>query len=349
MKFKRFFMSFFLVAIACVAASCRPNTSTGNTSTGNTSTGNISSSNDDSNDISSSTSENVSDEDYFNNFKPVLRFSVASDVHIEDSTTTKDDRLRQMIEVSYELAEESDIGYKNLDAILFAGDIADTGTTYQFNKFKQILDENVNDGTEVLTTLGNHEFFTNPSETVDRYLSVFEDSKEDEHRVINGFHFISICPTDGNSYSDDKVKWLEEQILIAEEDGKDKPIFFMNHHAVLETVYGTIGANWGSNAFKYVLKKHPQVVNFAGHSHFPIADPRSLHQGDFTTVNTGSLAYYELGINGLVMHDIYPTTAEAVKIIVPALLARGFQLVTVSELAAAKGVSLINGGTYYGF
>jgi len=51
----------------------------------------------------------------------------------------------------------------------------------------------------------------------------------------------------------------------------------------------------------------------------------------------------------ILMHDIYPTTAEAVKIIVPALLARGFQLVTVSELAAAKGVSLINGGTYYGF
>ena len=42
MKFKRFFMSFFLVAIACVAASCRPNTSTGNTSTGNTSTSNTS-------------------------------------------------------------------------------------------------------------------------------------------------------------------------------------------------------------------------------------------------------------------------------------------------------------------
>ncbi len=51
----------------------------------------------------------------------------------------------------------------------------------------------------------------------------------------------------------------------------------------------------------------------------------------------------------ILMHDIYPTTAEAVKIIVPALLARGFQMVTVSELAAAKGVSLANGGAYYGF
>ena len=312
MKLKRFLMSFFFVTLACVVASCTPNTSSDNTSSGNTSSSNTSSSNtssgnDDSNDISSSTSENVSDDDYFNNFKPVLRFSVASDVHIENSKTTKDDRLRQMIEVSYELAGESDIGYDNLDAILFAGDIADTGTTYEFNRFKKILDENVNDGTEVLTTLGNHEFFTSPSQTVARYLSVFEDSEEDEHKVINGFHFISVCPTDGNSYSNDKVEWLEEQIAVAEKEDMDKPIFVITHHAVLETVYGTIGANWGSNAFKNVLENHPQVVNFAGHSHFPIADPRSLHQGDFTTVNTGSLAYYELGINGLVMHDIYPT------------------------------------------
>lgn len=51
----------------------------------------------------------------------------------------------------------------------------------------------------------------------------------------------------------------------------------------------------------------------------------------------------------ILMHDIYASTAEAVKIIVPALLARGFQLVTVSELAAAKGVSLASGSAYYGF
>lgn len=251
--------------------------------------------------------ENVTDDEYFKNFKPVLRFSVASDVHVEDRYTSKDDRLKQMIEVSYELSQESDTGYLDLDAILFAGDIADTGTTLQFNKFKQIVDENVSEETQVLTTLGNHEFYTNSAKTLERYLSVFTNSKEDEHIVINGFHFISICPSNGDTYSSAKVKWLEEQILIAEEDGKDKPIFFMNHHAVLETVYGTIGANWGSNAFKSVLQKHPQVVNFAGHSHFPIADPRSLHQGDFTTVNTGTLAYYELGLNDYVMHDIYPT------------------------------------------
>lgn len=42
----------------------------------------------------------------------------------------------------------------------------------------------------------------------------------------------------------------------------------------------------------------------------------------------------------ILMHDIYPTTAEAVQKIVPKLIEDGYQLVTVSEMIAAK-----NGGT----
>lgn len=51
----------------------------------------------------------------------------------------------------------------------------------------------------------------------------------------------------------------------------------------------------------------------------------------------------------VLMHDIYPSTAEAVAIIVPALLQKGYRIVTVRELAEAKGVPLNNGQAYYGF
>ncbi len=51
----------------------------------------------------------------------------------------------------------------------------------------------------------------------------------------------------------------------------------------------------------------------------------------------------------ILMHDIYGSTAEAVKIIVPALIKKGFRLVTVRELAAAKGIGLAAGSAYYGF
>jgi len=48
----------------------------------------------------------------------------------------------------------------------------------------------------------------------------------------------------------------------------------------------------------------------------------------------------------ILMHDIYPSTAEAVKDIVPKLKERGFQLVTVSELYEARGKALQAGNIY---
>ena len=52
----------------------------------------------------------------------------------------------------------------------------------------------------------------------------------------------------------------------------------------------------------------------------------------------------------ILMHDLYQATISAVETIIPALQERGFQLVTVSELARYKGnTTLAVGRTYYGF
>lgn len=48
----------------------------------------------------------------------------------------------------------------------------------------------------------------------------------------------------------------------------------------------------------------------------------------------------------ILMHDIYPTTAEAVKDIIPKLKKRGFQLVTVRELYEAREKTLQAGNIY---
>lgn len=48
----------------------------------------------------------------------------------------------------------------------------------------------------------------------------------------------------------------------------------------------------------------------------------------------------------ILMHDLYKSTADACDMIIPELTKRGYQLVTVSELAAAKGITLENGKVY---
>lgn len=51
----------------------------------------------------------------------------------------------------------------------------------------------------------------------------------------------------------------------------------------------------------------------------------------------------------ILMHDLYDTTIEACRYLFPYLQEQGYQLVTVKELAAAKGFSLEAGKSYYSF
>ena len=51
----------------------------------------------------------------------------------------------------------------------------------------------------------------------------------------------------------------------------------------------------------------------------------------------------------IIMHAIYDATVEAVKKLVPDLIEKGYELVTISEMAEYKGYQLENGKVYYQF
>lgn len=51
----------------------------------------------------------------------------------------------------------------------------------------------------------------------------------------------------------------------------------------------------------------------------------------------------------VLMHDIYSESVDAAIELIPKLIAQGYQLVTVSELAEARGITLENGGVYSSF
>lgn len=51
----------------------------------------------------------------------------------------------------------------------------------------------------------------------------------------------------------------------------------------------------------------------------------------------------------ILMHSIYDSTAAATEAIVPWLISQGYQLVTVSELAEARGIDMQNGASYHSF
>ena len=50
----------------------------------------------------------------------------------------------------------------------------------------------------------------------------------------------------------------------------------------------------------------------------------------------------------ILMHDLYGATADASAVLIPELINRGYQLVTISELAAYRG-GVQPGQVYYSF
>lgn len=250
--------------------------------------------------------EDMSDEEYFNDntYTPVLRFMLASDVHIGTSPSVRDTNLANAIDYANTFANSSN-KYKSLDAALFAGDISDNGDQIALNSFKTTALAHLNNDTQFVVSMGNHDFRgASAADSIAQFANLF--GPVDKHLIINGFHFISLSPdlSQGEHFSQDKVVWLDNQLALAAEADSTKPIFVMQHEHIQGTVYGSDA--WYVSELTNVMCKYPQVVDMSGHSHYPLADPRSIWQGTFTALGTGTLHYYELGINGYKNTGIYP-------------------------------------------
>ncbi len=227
-----------------------------------------------------------------NSFKPVLRFMVASDIHYHDEYGKEQERMEKALSLAYKISESSDT-YKKLDAVYIVGDFANSGSEKQMTDFNETLKKGVKAGTETVLMLASHEFHGDGGE--ERALKQFKEIfniPPDDHKVINGFHFISLTTTHGCNFSDEKILFAKTELEKARKDSPTKPIFFFQHPHISDTVYGSI--NWGEDALYSTLMDYPQIIDFSGHSHAPINDPRSIHQKHFTSLGTGSLSYFEL-------------------------------------------------------
>ncbi len=232
-------------------------------------------------------------------FVPVMRFVATSDTHIKTLGDVGCQRASAMIKTAYAISE-ADEDYKNLDAVVFSGDLTDNGYKKSFYAFTAITDSEIREGTERLAVVAkSHDSYTYLNNSLDIFTKL-TGQEADFHRVINGFHFIGVSRADSiKQYTKQQIKWLDENIAAAVKDDPKKPVFVFQHEHVKDTVYGSSESDgWGLDVFTDVLKKYPQVVHISGHSHFPANDPRAVWQGEFTAINDGGLAYFELAVDG---------------------------------------------------
>ena len=233
-------------------------------------------------------------------FVPVLRFIACSDSHVQKDSDRTFDRIGAMLAQAYALADADPV-YPNLDALMMAGDLTHHGTREEFEKYWRAVSSAKRGDTALLAVVAkNHDGWDMSRKEMRGLFSDLTGETPDFHKTVCGYHFIglSASDTDGVHYSKAQLSWLREQLDLAVADTPDRPVFFMHHEHNRDTVYGSSRYDgWGVKFFNKILKDYPQVVDFSGHSHYPLNDPRSVWQGAFTAIGTGALFYAEFTID----------------------------------------------------
>lgn len=223
--------------------------------------------------------------------KPDLVFPVISDVHVYDDNDKTLNKLVTTLEQLDQLVPKQ-------DAIVVVGDLTEHGLTLEYDKFMSVYNAKKQSRAVSVLAIGNHEYYNGLSEADSQKLFLEKTQMESiyYHKVIKGYHFIVLgCEGDRpgvDTFSVKQIEWLGEQLKQAKADDPEKPIFVFQHYPITGTIYGS---EWGfeqnRDLFYDTLKEYPQVISFSGHTHYPLDDPRIIHQKDFTSIGTSTGAY----------------------------------------------------------
>ena len=224
-------------------------------------------------------------------FTPAVRLIVFTDTHNEN------ENVADAIDTAYELFD-NDTVYQGVDAFFGLGDFSSIGTEPDYEAYVNTLDEHVREKTVCINVTGNHEMKS------DDYKQLFE--KYFGHSLntvteINGFTCIGFSGERSLTewtFTPKSLKWLSDEIHKAEASSGNKPVFVFQHPHPFGTVYGS--SVWCTPQLNPVFAGHSKVINFSGHSHFPMNDPKSINQTSYTSVGVGGMARFELDKNGIV-------------------------------------------------
>jgi hypothetical protein len=231
--------------------------------------------------------------------KPIVRFAVVSDTHFGHAAAK--DKVSRSLKVLFSKQPL-------VDALFVVGDLTDNGKVEQYEQFVSVFSDRslVPEGVTLYFMLGN-----NHDKTREGGMAIFMEKTGQpmRHYVdIKGYPFIAFGEGGGwpNEFNEEVGQWLDETMADAAKKYPGKPIFVFSHVPPRNTCYGSLASEgWGTDLFLPVYNRYPQAIVFGGHSHFPIGDPRSIHQGIFTSVNDGSLYYSEVA-PGELSEGIHP-------------------------------------------
>ena len=258
----------------------------------------------------------------------VLSLGVVSDVHVNQQAQANKwkSALRQLKAKALENDPNGMAGVLVVgDLIDGAKYYSVASFDNQLKLFKSTLESEIIDvaKTPMVYTIGNHDvtnYAWGPAMATevnymrnvlgDKYFQADMDQDmrtryEARHCVIGDYHILCVSPNGDQPivYDPAVVTWLDSQLAAITSAEPDKYVIILTHPMIKNTVYGsrlgeeggiwesTLPHYWATDALSPVLRKYPQAVVFGGHLHFPLNDPRSVWQGDFSVFGCASVRY----------------------------------------------------------
>ena len=192
---------------------------------------------------------------------------------------------------------------KGIDVLVGVGDFAHDKIEY-LNEFANLIDSVFDDPStapEKVFVMGNHDTYSFEAEGYTRGTDAFNEQVEtyftqtlgvvadkgreglNYYKVIDGYVFVGLYI---NTPIEERDALLAEAYALSEQNGK--PIFVIQHEHPKGSTYISKVAD-ADPAMHEIMKKYPNAVMLAGHSHNPLADERAIWQGEYTVVSCGTL------------------------------------------------------------
>ncbi len=137
-----------------------------------------------------------------------------------------------------------------------------------------------------------------------------------------------------HSYNHKNLKTITDEELYKQVQGTDDLVYIASGYTpkVMRPPYGISDAELNKKINKPIVKWSIDTLDWKNR------DTDKVVAAVLNDVKDGDI---------VLMHDLYDSTAQAAKIIIPKLVEQGYQLVTVSEMSEYRDVTLTQGQQYY--
>lgn len=236
---------------------------------------------------------------------PDLKVGIVSDIHLSPPAKHNSQAAIDTFERVLRF-----YGERKVDAVVIAGDLTNGGTMAEMRVVLATWQKVFGPagGPEKIWVTGNHErvYFDQAKKKGDFQSSGYVDGLyngiERNWKKLFGETWSPFFIKKVKGFSFVGAHWAEwwerpdelRAFLVAHKADLDpaKPFFYVQHAHPKNTCYGPwTWHQWEGGPTAEILSDYPNAVAFSGHTHYSIADERSVWQGAFTSVGTASLRW----------------------------------------------------------